>query len=441
MANVPFLTPTPYTPTQATTRPSASSNAVEELLDYLDNNVGEIPRSVSPELKRLKDKVNRIFEEMKIFEFKESNSALRNFAKVYTIDVKLGYDAKSFLDGARENMTKVLRDNRNTKVKLILKCYIEFLTTNEINPADFHSDIEVNLDGTDEKELYDTMVERILEKIPTFLATKSDVRFHSVIKFELHTARYKPLRGETWIPLPKELADKKAIINMKNKDNKCFLWCVLRALNSDEKNPQRLDKKLMDKENTLNMEGIDYPESLKDLNKFEKQNPTISITVLGYERKGFYLLRNSTNMDRDYNIILMLIEEGRVFGYCLVKNLSRLLSSQVSNRNGEHHFCLRCLNPFWCQESLNKHQDYYGNYEAIKIQMPEKGTMLKFKNYHRSEKVPFTVYADFECFIKPIQSCDPDDKESYTKQYQKHEPSSFCYYIKCFDDEVYQPKK
>ena len=70
--------------------------------------------------------------------------------------------------------------------------------------------------------------------------------------------------------------------------------------------------------------------------------------------------------------------------------------------------------------------------------MQKKGTMLKFKNYHRSEKVPLVVYADFECFIKPIQSCDPDDKKSYTKQCQKHEPSSFCYYIKCFDD---KPKK
>ena len=72
--------------------------------------------------------------------------------------------------------------------------------------------------------------------------------------------------------------------------------------------------------------------------------------------------------------------------------------------------------------------------------MPEKGTMLKFKNYHRSEKVPFIVYTDFECFIKPIQSCSPDDKESYAKQYQIHEPPSFCYYIKCFDDEVCKPK-
>ena len=189
------------------------------------------------------------------------------------------------------------------------------------------------------------------------------------------------------------------------------------------------------------MEGIDYPVSLKDLNKFEKQNPSIFIKVLGYERKRVYPLRNSVNTGRDYDVILMLIEEGGVKHYCLVKDLSRLLSSQVSNHDGKHHFCVKCLNPFWCQESLNKHQEYCGNYEAVKIQMPKKGTTLKFKNYHRSEKVPFVVYADFECFIKPIQSCDPDDKKSYTKQYQKHEPSSFCYYIKCFDDEVYKPKK
>ena len=89
-----------------------------------------------------------------------------------------------------------------------------------------------------------------------------------------------------------------------------FLWCVLRALNPSKNNPQRLDEELTGKENTLNMKGIDYPVSLKDLNKFEKQNPTISITVLGYEGESVYPLRNSDCTDRDYNIILMLIEEG-----------------------------------------------------------------------------------------------------------------------------------
>ena len=270
MTNVPFLTPTTYTPPQAT--PTPSSNDVEDLIDYL-NNVKEIPKSISyrssselrglMRLKKLREEIDNIYEQVKTFKVKESNSALRNFAKVYTIDGKLGFDPQSLLDGASENMIKVLRDNRNTKVKLIFKCYMEFLTTNEIKPADFHASIEVNLDGTDEKELYDTMVERILEKIAKFLATKSDVIFHSVIKFELHTVNCKPLRGETYIPLPKELADKKAIINIQNKDNKCFLWCVLRALNPNKNNPQRLDKKLMGMENTLNMEGIDYPVSLK----------------------------------------------------------------------------------------------------------------------------------------------------------------------------------
>ena len=66
--------------------------------------------------------------------------------------------------------------------------------------------------------------------------------------------------------------------------------------------------------------------------------------------------------------------------------------------------------------------------------------MLEFKNHHKMEKVPFIVYDDFECFIKPMQSCEPNPESSYTKQYQKHEPSRFCYYIKCFNDEVYEPK-
>ena len=132
----------------------------------------------------------------------------------------------------------------------------------------------------------------------TFQSMGSGWRLYSIIQLELHTMRYNPLGGETWVSLPKELDDKKAIINMQNKDNKCFLWSVLRALNPKENNPQRIDKELKEKENTLNMEGIEYPVSLKDLNKFEQQNSTISITVLGYDGKNVYPLRYSTNMSR-----------------------------------------------------------------------------------------------------------------------------------------------
>ena len=62
------------------------------------------------------------YEQMTSFEVRESNSALRNFARVYTTNGIVRYDARSFLQDASQNITSVLRNNRRTKVKLIFKC-------------------------------------------------------------------------------------------------------------------------------------------------------------------------------------------------------------------------------------------------------------------------------------------------------------------------------
>ena len=193
MANVPFLTPTPYVPPQATPAPSPSSNAVEDLIDYL-NNVKETPKSVSPNLKKLLEKIESVYELMKLFKVAESNSTPKEFAIVYTINGIEGYDARSFPLDAHQNITSVLRKNRRTKVKLILKCIMErgdIPEEMEIKLADFHSNIDINLDGTDEKDLHITMVERILEKIATFQNEGSPWRLRSIIRLELHTVRYK----------------------------------------------------------------------------------------------------------------------------------------------------------------------------------------------------------------------------------------------------------
>ena len=288
MTTVPFLTPTPYTPPPSTTTPSPPSNTIKDLIKYLDN-VKEIPKSVSPNLRKLKKKIDKIYRRKRIFEVIESDSALRNFANVYTIDGKDGFDPQSFMDGARENMIGLLRNKRNTKVKLILKCYMISERDNLIRDFPFHSEIEINVEGTDENEIYITMTDTILERIANLINGSSGGGsgwiFYKIIKLELHTASYRPLRGNTWLPLPKELADKKAIINMKNKDNKCFMWCVKRALNPTNNHPERIDKELMEKEDTLNMKGIEYPVSLKDIDRFEEQNPEISITILGFNEK------------------------------------------------------------------------------------------------------------------------------------------------------------
>ena len=95
MVNVPFLTPTQYTPPQATPTLAPPLNAVEDLIDYLDN-VREIPKSISPRVKKLQDEIKSIYNRMKLFEARESKSTLRKFAKAYTINGIEGYDARSF---------------------------------------------------------------------------------------------------------------------------------------------------------------------------------------------------------------------------------------------------------------------------------------------------------------------------------------------------------
>ena len=416
---------------------------VTDFGNWLTGYVG--PDQTSRVLREVAEHVRENYPPQQPFEVRESASALRNFARVYTINGREGTDVRSFFLSVRGSITRILRNNRRIKVKLVLICNMEktsALGEIIIAPSNFSSEIELNLDGTDEDDLFVRMTEIAIENMASQQQVEgSGWRLHSIIRLELHVVSYNPLRGEAWVALAKELANKNAIINPQNKDDKCFLWCVLRALNPRKKDSERIDKKLKEKENTLNMEGIEYPVSLKDIDKFEKQNPSIFITVFGYEDKSVYVLRNSENTNREHNVILLLIKEEGVNHYCLVKNLSRLLSSQVSKHDGKKYFCMRCLNPFNNQKALDKHEEYCSNHEAIKIIMPKKGTMLRFENYHRGEKVPFVIYADFESCIKSIHTFGPNPENSYTKQYQKHEPISFYYYIKSFDSEVSLPIK
>ena len=96
--------------------------------------------------------------------------------------------------------------------------------------------------------------------------------------------------------------------------------------------------------------------------------------------------------------------------------------------------CYKCLNTFNSKESLTSHHEYFKSYEAIKIKLPEEGSKISFKIHNRSMRVTFIVYADFEYFTLHLSTCQPNPEKSYTKQYQKHIPSGYCYHIQCFDD-------
>ena len=64
--------------------------------------------------------------------------------------------------------------------------------------------------------------------------------------------------------------------------------------------------------------------------------------------------------------------------------------------------------------------------------------IMEFKNYNHSLKAPFAIYADFECMLQKIQTCQPSDETSYTNAYQKHTPNNFACYVK-FSSGDYKP--
>ena len=304
----------------------------------------------------------------------------------------------------------------------------------------FHSKIKLVLEGTDLNEIYDEMkdeIEEALQKVQE--AEGSGWKYEKVIKLVLHTTRWDPINAGSYIDLPPALKNKNAIINMKNQDEECFKWCVLRALNPKNKNAERVDKDLKSKVETLNMQGMRYPVNFRDIDRFEQQNPEISITVLGYNQdERVFLLKISKYTGCEHDIVLLLIKDGEKSHYCLVKNISALLASQINNHKGTSHICLNCINGFKSIDSLNKHKEYCYNNECVKIVIPQQSTFLRFKNFLHSEKAPFAVYADFESLIKPMDNCNPDPNKSYTKKYQKHEPISFSYYILCSIYGVYK---
>ena len=112
-----------------------------------------------------------------------------------------------------------------------------------------------------------------------------------------------------------------------------------------------------------------------------------------------------------------------------------MIRSQItSHRSSKIYICKKCLTHYTKEDLLEKHITYCGNNETAVVKMPtKKNSIIKFKHHFKKLPLPFIIYADFECFTIPVNSCQPNPEKSYTKTYQKHEPSGFCLYLKSLD--------
>ena len=230
---------------------------------------------------------------------------------------------------------------------------------------------------------------------------------------------------------------------MENEDEKCFLWSILRYLHPREKHSTRIND-LIKYGNDLNFKEINFPVKVKDITKFENNNPDLpGINVFSVDAKNKVYPLRINKKDWQKSIDLFLYSEDEKQHYSLIKNFSRLVRSQITkDTTRKLHICKKCLYHYTKEDLLEKHSLNCGKNETVAVKMPTKNTILKFQNHYKKLPIPFTLYADFECFTLPIHSCQPNpkenkknkkNKESYTQSYQKHEPSGYCLYIKALD--------
>ena len=137
-------------------------------------------------------------------------------------------------------------------------------------------------------------------------------------------------RGSSYIELPGWIKSKKAVINPQNKDEKCFKWAVIEALHHKDikQNPQRISL-LRPYENQYTWKGLEFPVSIKKIDKFERNNPGIAVNVLFSKKKSqnIYTVRRSKhNMECKKQVNLLMVEDGGKRHYTAVKNIPRLLS-------------------------------------------------------------------------------------------------------------------
>ena len=118
---------------------------------------------------------------------------------------------------------------------------------------------EVILDSTDVNEIFNSARAKILETMASYQLRGSNWSLRQVVNLEINTAIDKSFKGSCYLPLPKLLASKKAIMDMENDDRECFKWCITRALNPVERDSERITRVLREQPVRLNWSGIEFP--------------------------------------------------------------------------------------------------------------------------------------------------------------------------------------
>ena len=150
----------------------------------------------------------------------------------------------------------------------------------------------------------------------------------------INISTYRSFLGSSYVKLPAELgSSKNGLINTKNEDQKCFLWCHVRHINPVKIHPERItreDKKLAKE---LGYNEIEFHVQEKDSSKIETRN-SICINVFGYENGlTFPICIKEKKLENVMDLLLVLMMINRIM--CTSKILTGICftKQRIKTRN------------------------------------------------------------------------------------------------------------
>ena len=178
------------------------------------------------------------------------------------------------------------RDGSN-EWKIQLNMGVKFISSNdtgEIRTFYVNSDNEEIRSGNQPDEIITKLFESFLnnyQKEEKMLRNGSNFVFESIKILYYHIHKINLKRGKSYLKFPEWILNKRATINPKNKDKKCFQYAITAALNHQkiENHPERISniKPFIDQ---YNWKDIDFPAGIKEWKKFEQNNEEIALNIL-----------------------------------------------------------------------------------------------------------------------------------------------------------------
>ena len=211
------------------------------------------------------------------------------------------------------------------------------------------------------------------------------------------------------------------------------------ALNLDntDNHPERISKiKLFIDQ--YNWKDIDSPSTNKDWRKSELNNK-IALNILYVPhntRKINVAYKSKHNLTCDKQVILLMITDGEKWHYLVVKNLPGLIRGVTSSHHGDF-YSLNCFRSYRMRNKFEAHKKICENHNYCHVETPTKdNNIIKYNQGEKSIKLPFVVYADLECFLEKMSTCQNNPNESSTTEINKHTPSGYSLFTHCSFDQT-----